>query len=205
MGWGTFVLIGESLLLMGQSERGQGKHAVWGSYVEQLEAADLTVPVEHIVRGRVRRDGRIERAHSAQVLPWLLGILRDGVPSKGVGPEDVDLGPRGKNLFPSLIGGDEALRRALSGESGVVRQVLEDPKRIIFVSDGIWRSAREVVIVDDELRYSVVVEVATRPTRRQDPRSFVVATAYPVGGDGVINVDHRGRVKNVHRKWGEDR
>lgn len=170
---------------------GESDDELMRQFIEDRNFYDGRVPTEHIVVGEVKKNF-IFGAHSRERREWAVEQVKNGV---GIPPD-------GKTFFPRMKGRDEALRSWLGDQdSGVVRDVLWDPDRI--EQNGRWgRIVYGIVEAPDGQKLELAVSIGG--TRKDDPRTFKITSAYPTRGQGVSEVLADGTVKVKDFNGGED-
>lgn len=154
---------------------GGGDDEIRRKHFQDLATADRTVPIDHIVKGKVRRN-RIHGAHDYERLEWIREKVSEGI----------EISHNGKTLFPNLRGKTEALEKWLGdGNRGVISEVLSEPDEIHLVTRN-QRELRKAVMTPDGHRITMIVHIG--PTKQSESSSFRIATAYPQrGGEGVLD------------------
>ncbi|CAB0843452.1 hypothetical protein FRC0360_00150 [Corynebacterium diphtheriae] len=171
------------------SKNGGGDDDIRRRYFEDLRTADKRVPIEHIVKGRVKKNV-IQGAHDHSRRSWVIEQIASGA----FVPNDE------KTFFPLLKGRTKALESWLGNEkTGLISEILEDPDQIEISKNGSWALQKSVISPDGHF---LDVSVYTGPTKGRDSRTFKVNTAFPVRGQGVTVVRQSGIVKVVKGKEG---
>ncbi|MEJ6549845.1 hypothetical protein PQI66_09845 [Corynebacterium sp. USCH3] len=147
----------------------------------ELEAADLTIPIDHIIRGRIGPRA-VGGAHDPARRTETVHAIRNG---------ESQLRPAGKTYFPPLAGGTVALERWLSAPDGPVVAALREPDHVNHAAAGLWVVNKRTTTPDGD---EIILEVVAGATKRSNPASFRVTSAYPIRGDRVTWMDPDGNL-----------
>ena len=190
-------------------ENNRENNELWEKLEEERGQHDGTVPMDHIVGGRVR-DNVVSGYHSFEKRTEVANMIKN---------REAELPPGGKTFFPEFTNGDEGLREWLSGDGGNNKGVVHD---IIFHPDRVEPNGRwgtvlykkvtlpENAIVPEEFKPnsgSRTVELAvyigkarTIPESQLQPGqlqpTFKINSVFPVQGDGVTEVLADGTIAN---------
>ena len=187
-------------------ENNRENNELWEKLEEERGQHDGTVPLDHIVGGRVR-DNVVSGYHSFEKRTEVADMLKRG---------EADLPPGGKTFFPEFKDGDEGLKEWLGdADKGVVHDTIFNPDRV--EPNGRWGTVLykkvtlpENAIVPEEFKPnsgSRTVELAvyigkarTVPEAQlrqgQLQPTFKINSVFPTQGDGVTEVLPDGTIVN---------
>ena len=185
-------------------ENNRENNELWEKLEEERGQHDGTVPMDHIVDGRVR-GGRVSGYHSFEKRTEVADMIRNG---------EARLPPGGKTFFPQFTNGDEGLKEWLSGDGGKNKGVVHD---IIFNPDRVepnrqWGTVlyktvelpKEAIVPEEfepnsgSRTVELAVYIGEAPIPRGDePRpTFKINSVFPTQGDGVTEVLADGTIVN---------
>lgn len=151
---------------------------------------DQTVPVEHIVKGRIRSDKRVEGKRAFPAQSEIAANVSSG---------DWYLGKHGKTAFPPQFS-DEALVNFLGdGRLGAVAELLASPDA---VQSKRIPNAKFTFFVDKTLTYSEGKTIQLQAVVRLGDEGFGIETVYPIQGHGVSRVTQTGQIEKLD--WEEE-
>ena len=183
---------------------------LWEKLEEERGQHDGTVPMDHIVGGRVR-DNVVSGYHSFEKRTEVANMIKN---------REAELPPGGKTFFPEFTNGDEGLKEWLGdADKGVVHDTIFNPDRV--EPNGRWGTVLykkvtlpENAIVPKEfepktgpktgpktLELAVYIGKArTIPESQLQPGqlqpTFKINSVFPVQGDGVTEVLADGTIAN---------
>ena len=203
-GYVTNPVIWVDVLGLQSCENNRENNELWEKLERERGQHDGTVPLDHIVGGRVR-DNVVSGYHSFEKRTEVANMIKN---------REAELPPGGKTFFPEFKDGDEGLKEWLSGDGGANKGVVDD---IIFHPDRVEPNGRwgtvlykkvtlpENAIVPEEFKPnsgSRTVELAvyigkarTIPESQLQP-TFKINSVFPVQGDGVTEVLADGTIAN---------
>jgi len=208
-GYVTNPVIWVDVLGLQSCENNRENNELWEKLERERGQHDGTVPMDHIVGGRVR-DNVVSGYHSFEKRTEVANMIKN---------REAELPPGGKTFFPEFKDGDEGLKEWLSGDGGANKGVVDD---IIFHPDRVEPNGRwgtvlykkvtlpENAIVPEEFKPnsgSRTVELAvyigkarTIPESQLQPGqlqpTFKINSVFPVQGDGVTEVLADGTIAN---------
>ena len=208
-GYVTNPVIWVDVLGLQSCENNRENNELWEKLERERGQHDGTVPLDHIVGGRVR-DNVVSGYHSFEKRTEVANMIKN---------REAELPPGGKTFFPEFKDGDEGLKEWLSGDGGANKGVVDD---IIFHPDRVEPNGRwgtvlykkvtlpENAIVPEEFKPnsgSRTVELAvyigkarTIPESQLQPGqlqpTFKINSVFPVQGDGVTEVLADGTIAN---------
>ena len=179
-------------------ENNRENNGLWEKLERERGQLDETVPLDHIINGRVR-SGWISGMHSFEKQEEVARMLRRG---------EARLPAGGKTFFPQFTNGDEGLKEWLSGDGGANKGVVHD---IIFHPDRVepnrqWGTVlyKKVTLPDEAIvpeefepnsgSRTVELAVYIGNARQNDPHTFKINSVFPVQGDGVTEALADGRI-----------
>ena len=187
-------------------ENNRENNELWEKLEEERGQHDGTVPLDHIIGGRVR-DNVVSGYHSFEKRTEVADMIING---------EADLPPGGKTFFPQFKNGDEGLKEWLGdADKGVVHDTIFHPDRV--EPNGRWGTVLykkvtlpENAIVPEDFEPnsgSRTVELAvyigkarTIPESQLQPGqlqpTFKINSVFPTQGDGVTEVLADGKVVN---------
>lgn len=169
---------------------GDGNQQLWDRYEKERNASTITVPLHHIVNGKIRRS-RVEGAHSVKRRTEIRRRLLLNPPTTAVGPG-------GKTFYPEFAprkDGKDGLSLWLDGPDGAVQHVLDNPDRIRLMGDDSWSIRGTVTTPKGE---TLTITIRTKPVVDANNKvTMDVTTAYPSGGDNVTRIDNAGNIEYI--------
>ena len=178
---------------------------LWEKLKRERGQHDGTVPMDHIVGGRIR-GGRISGYHSFKKRTEVADMIKSG---------EARLPPGGKTFFPEFTNGDEGLKEWLGdADKGVVHDTIFNPDRV--APNGRWGTVvyktvtlpKEAIVPKEfepktgpktgpkTLELAVYIGEAPMP-RGDEPRpTFKINSVFPARGDGVTEVLPDGTIAN---------
>ena len=184
-GYVTNPVIWVDVLGLQSCENNRENNELWEKLERERGQHDGTVPLDHIVGGRVR-DNVVSGYHSFEKRTEVANMIKN---------REAELPPGGKTFFPEFKDGDEGLKEWLSGDGGANKGVVHDtifnPDRVEPI--GHWGTAlyKNVTTPDGkELELAVYIGKAAD----DDPHTFKILTAFPVRGQGVTEALPDGRI-----------
>ena len=191
-------------------ENNRENNELWEKLEEERGQHDGTVPLDHIIGGRVR-DNVVSGYHSFEKRTEVADMIING---------EADLPPGGKTFFPQFKNGDEGLKEWLGdADKGVVHDTIFHPDRV--EPNGRWGTVLykkvtlpENAIVPKEFepktgpktgpktlelavyigKARTVPEAQLRQGQLQP--TFKINSVFPVQGDGVTEVLPDGTIAN---------
>ena len=185
-------------------ENNREYNELWEKLERERGQHDGTVPLDHIVDGRIR-GGVVSGSHSFEKRTEVADMIKSG---------EARLPPGGKTFFPQFTNGDEGLKEWLSGDGGANKGVVHD---IIFNPDRVepnrqWGTVlykkvtlpKEAIVPEEfepnsgSRTVELAVYIGEAPIPRGDvPRpTFKINSVFPVQGDGVTEVLADGTIAN---------
>ena len=185
-------------------ENNRENNELWEKLERERGQHDGTVPMDHIVDGRIRGDV-VSGYHSFEKRTEVADMIKSG---------EAELPAGGKTFFPQFTNGDEGLKEWLSGDGGDNKGVVHD---IIFNPDRVepnrqWGTVLyktvelpDEAIVPEEFEpnsgsrtVELAVYIGEAPMPRGDePRpTFKINSVFPTQGDGVTEVLPDGTIAN---------
>jgi len=177
---------------------------LWEKLERERGQHDGTVPLDHIVDGRIRGDV-VSGSHSFEKRTEVADMIKSG---------EAELPAGGKTFFPQFTNGDEGLKEWLSGDGGDNKGVVHD---IIFNPDRVepnrqWGTVlyktvelpKEAIVPEEfepnsgskTVELAVYIGEAPMP-RGDEPRpTFKINSVFPTQGDGVTEVLPDGTIAN---------
>jgi len=187
-------------------ENNRENNELWEKLEEERGQHDGTVPMDHIVGGRVR-DNVVSGYHSFEKRTEVADMIKSG---------EAALPPGGKTFFPQFKDGDEGLKEWLGdANKGVVHDTIFNPDRV--EPNGRWGTVlyKKVTLPENAIvpkdfepnSGSRTVELAvyigkarTIPESQLQPGqlqpTFKINSVFPTQGDGVTEVLADGKVVN---------
>ena len=187
-------------------ENNRENNELWEKLEEERGQHDGTVPLDHIIGGRVR-DNVVSGYHSFEKRTEVADMIING---------EADLPPGGKTFFPQFKNGDEGLKEWLGdADKGVVHDTIFHPDRV--EPNGRWGTVlyKKVTLPENAIvpkdfepnSGSRTVELAvyigkarTIPESQLQPGqlqpTFKINSVFPTQGDGVTEVLADGKVVN---------
>ena len=187
-------------------ENNRENNELWEKLERERGQHDKTVPMDHIVGGRVR-DNVVSGYHSFEKRTEVADMIKSG---------EAALPPGGKTFFPQFKDGDEGLKEWLGdANKGVVHDTIFNPDRV--EPNGRWGTVlyKKVTLPENAIvpkdfepnSGSRTVELAvyigkarTIPESQLQPGqlqpTFKINSVFPTQGDGVTEVLADGKVVN---------
>ena len=203
-GYVTNPVIWVDVLGLQSCENNRENNELWEKLERERGQHDGTVPLDHIVDGRIRGDV-VSGSHSFEKRTEVADMIKSG---------EAELPAGGKTFFPQFTNGDEGLKEWLSGDGGDNKGVVHD---IIFNPDRVepnrqWGTVLyktvelpDEAIVPEEFEpnsgsrtVELAVYIGEAPMPRGDePRpTFKINSVFPTQGDGVTEVLPDGTIAN---------
>ena len=185
-------------------ENNRENNELWEKLERERGQHDGTVPLDHIVDGRIRGDV-VSGSHSFEKRTEVADMIKSG---------EAELPAGGKTFFPQFTNGDEGLKEWLSGDGGKNKGVVHD---IIFNPDRVepnrqWGTVlyktvelpKEAIVPEEfepnsgSRTVELAVYIGEAPIPRGDePRpTFKINSVFPTQGDGVTEVLADGTIAN---------
>ena len=186
-------------------ENHRENNELWEKLERERGQHDGTVPLDHIVDGRIRGDV-VSGSHSFEKRTEVADMIKSG---------EAELPAGGKTFFPQFTNGDEGLKEWLSGDGGANKGVVHD---IIFHPDrvepnGRWGTVlyKKVTLPDEAIvpeefepnsgsrtvELAVYIGEAPMPRVEGETRpTFKINSVFPARGDGVTEVLPDGTIAN---------
>ena len=186
-------------------ENNREYNELWEKLERERGQHDGTVPLDHIVDGRIRGDV-VSGSHSFEKRTEVADMIKNG---------EAELPAGGKTFFPQFTNGDEGLKEWLSGDGdankGVVHDIIFNPDRV--EPNGQWGTAlykkvtlpKEAIVPKDfepnsgsrTVELAVYIGEAPMPRVEGETRpTFKINSVFPTQGDGVTEVLPDGKVVN---------
>ena len=184
-------------------ENNREYNELWEKLERERGQHDGTVPLDHIVDGRIRGDV-VSGSHSFEKRTEVADMIKSG---------EAELPAGGKTFFPQFTNGDEGLKEWLSGDGdankGVVHDIIFNPDRV--EPNRQWGTVlyktvelpKEAIVPEEfepnsgskTVELAVYIGEAPMPRVEGETRpTFKINSVFPVRGDGVTEVLADGKV-----------
>ena len=184
-------------------ENNREYNELWEKLERERGQHDGTVPLDHIVDGRIRGDV-VSGSHSFEKRTEVADMIKNG---------EAELPAGGKTFFPQFTNGDEGLKEWLSGDGdankGVVHDIIFNPDRV--EPNRQWGTVlyktvelpKEAIVPEEfepnsgskTVELAVYIGEAPMPRVEGETRpTFKINSVFPVRGDGVTEVLADGKV-----------
>ena len=186
-------------------ENNREYNELWEKLERERGQHDGTVPLDHIVDGRIRGDV-VSGSHSFEKRTEVADMIKNG---------EAELPAGGKTFFPQFTNGDEGLKEWLSGDGdankGVVHDIIFNPDRV--EPNRQWGTVlyktvelpKEAIVPEEfepnsgskTVELAVYIGEAPMPRVEGETRpTFKINSVFPTQGDGVTEVLPDGTIAN---------
>ena len=204
-GYVTNPVIWVDVLGLQSCENNREYNELWEKLERERGQHDGTVPLDHIVDGRIRGDV-VSGSHSFEKRTEVADMIKNG---------EAELPAGGKTFFPQFTNGDEGLKEWLSGDGdankGVVHDIIFNPDRV--EPNRQWGTVlyktvelpKEAIVPEEfepnsgskTVELAVYIGEAPMPRVEGETRpTFKINSVFPTQGDGVTEVLPDGTIAN---------